>query len=443
VGGFRVVSTTAVRLSPAGVTGRFALSSVRTTPRALLPHYSSGVPRRPDLVDVLLALAVAVWVVAEIATGSVSGPLAVDLVCGLGAAIPLAWRRRAPVACGLLCAGALTVKTALGVRLDGLAMLVAILVAAYSVGRHVRPRLASVTVGAMVVLAWLSLFGLDPIDQTLSNYPFIALWVGGPAAAGAALRLQVRRAERLADEAARAELRHEQHAREAVRSERLRIARELHDTVAHAVSVMVLQQGAVRSRLPQGFDSEVSALLRAEDAGRQAIVELRRLLGVLRTDDGLRAAGVLSTGVPADAVGEAPVEPQPTLAQLDGLVDEARRDGLLVDVQIVGNAQRLEPAVEVSAYRIVQEALTNVRRHADARHVDVRVVYEPECLRLHVSDDGTGRTTDASLSHHGRQPGYGLVGMRERVEVYGGRLSVASPPTGGFTVDADLPLGGS
>jgi signal transduction histidine kinase len=383
------------------------------------------VPRRPDLIDVLLALAVAVWVVAEIASGSVSGPLAVDLVCGLGAALPLAWRRRAPLACGLLCAGALTVKTALGVRLDGLAMLVAILVAAYSVGRHLWPRLAAATTAAMVVLTWLSLFGLDPVDQTLSNYPFIALWIGGPAVAGAALRVQVRRAERLADEAARAELRREEHAREAIRSERLRIARELHDTVAHAVSVMVLQQGAVRSRLPDGFASEVSALLRAEEAGRQAVVELRRLLGVLRTD------------------GEAPVEPQPTLTQLDRLVEQARRDGLLVDVQIVGTPRRLEPAVEVSAYRIAQEALTNVRRHARARHVDVRLTYEPGCLRLHVSDDGTGRATDASLPHDGRQPGYGLVGMRERVEVYGGRLSVSSPSTGGFTVEAELPLGGS
>jgi signal transduction histidine kinase len=384
------------------------------------------VPRRPDLVDVLLALAVAVWVVAEIATGAVSGPVVVNVLCGLGAAVPLVWRRSAPVSCGLVCAGALAAKTALGVRLDGLAMLVAILVAAYSVGRHVRPRLACAAVGTMVVLTWVSLFGLDPIDQTVSNYPFIALWVGGPAVAGAALRVQVRRAERLADEAARAELRRDEHAREAVRSERLRIARELHDTVAHAVSVMVLQQGAVRSRLPDGFESEVSALLRAEDAGRQAIVELRRLLGVLRTGGGIP-----------------PVEPQPTLTQLDRLVEEARRDGLLVDVQIVGSGRQLEPAVEVSAYRIVQEALTNVRRHARARHVDVRLVYEPACLRLQVSDDGSGRAREASLPHDGRQPGYGLVGMRERLEVYGGRLSVSSPPTGGFTVDAELPLAGS
>jgi signal transduction histidine kinase len=377
---------------------------------------------------VLLALAVAVWAVAEVATGSVSGPVVVDVVCGLGAAVPLAWRRRAPVACGLLCAGALTVKTALGVRLDGLAMLVAILLAAYSVGRHLRPRVAAATVAAMVVLAWLSLFGLDPVDQTLSNYPFIALWVGGPAAAGAALRVQVRRAERLADEAARAELRREEHARDAVRFERLRIARELHDTVAHAVSVMVLQQGAVRSRLPAALESEASALLRAEETGRQAIVELRRLLGVLRADD--------DTSAGQDPV---PTEPQPRLSEVEALADDARTDGLVVDVQLVGTPRPLEPAVEVSAYRIVQEALTNVRRHARARHVDVRVVYESDCLRLRVQDDGAGGRGDGTLRTD-RPPGYGLVGMRERVEVYGGRLSVSSPAGGGFAIDALLPL---
>jgi signal transduction histidine kinase len=412
------------------------------------------VKARSNRYDALLATGAAVWVLAEIATGTVSGPVVVNVLCGLGAAVPLAWRRSAPAGCGLVCACALAAKTALGVRLDGLAMLVAILVAAYSVGRHVRPRVALATVGTMVVLTWVSLLGLDPADQTLSNYPFIALWVGGPAAAGAALRLQVGRAERLADQAARAELRREEHAREAVRSERLRIARELHDTVAHAVSVMVLQQGAVRSRLPDGFDSEVSALLRAEDAGRQAIVELHRLLGVLRTDGVLRSDEVPAMGdVPpvngalrrpgddrSSAPVGAPVEPQPTLSQLDRLLMDARRDGLLVDVQVVGGPRRLEPAVEVSAYRIVQEALTNVRRHAHARHVDVRVVYEPGRLRLQVSDDGNGRATGATGSQQAPHPGYGLVGMRERVEVYGGRLSVSSPPAGGFVVDAELPL---
>lgn len=409
----------------ARVTRRAPQSSARWTPGDSGRHYSSGVPPRPDRYDALLALGFAVWAVAEVVTGSVSGPLAVDLVCGLGAAIPLAWRRTSPVAAGLVCAAALTVKTALGVQLDGLAMLVAILVAAYSVSRHVALRRATVVVGGMVVLAWISLFGLAPADQTVSNYPFIALWVGGPAAAGAALRVQVRRAERLADEAAREELRREEHARDAVRTERLRIARELHDTVAHAVSVMVLQQGAVRSRLPESLGSEASALQRAEETGRQAIVELRRLLGVLRDER------------PADPGGmSATTQPQPTLSELDGLVQQARQDGLHVDVEVVGPVRQLEPAVEVSAYRIVQEALTNVRRHAAARNVVVRVVYESRCLRLVVADDGAG---DRAVGGAHR-PGYGLVGMRERAEVYGGSVRLSSPKGGGFTVEADLPL---
>jgi signal transduction histidine kinase len=389
---------------------------------------------RPDRYDTLLALGVAVWALAEVVTGAVSGPVVVDVLCGLGSVVPLAWRRTAPVAAGVACAAALTVKTALGVRLDGLAMLVAILVAAYSVGRHVDARRAVATVGGMVVLAWISLFGLDQVDQTLSNYPFIALWVGGPAAAGAALRAQVRRAERLADAAARAELRQEESVRAAVRSERLRIARELHDTVAHAVSVMVLQQGAVRTRLPEELASEAAALARTEEAGRQAIVELRRLLGVLREDD----PAPLGAGVVLDS---ADTEPQPTLAGLDRLADEARRDGMDVHVQIDGDRRPLEPAVEVSAYRIVQEALTNVRRHARARHVDVRVSYGGDRLRISVADDGVG----APVSVQGRQgpapTGYGLIGMRERVEVYGGSLRLSSPRGRGLTVDAELPLG--
>lgn len=423
------------------------------TPDEPPPHYSAGVPPRPNRYDALIAAGIGLWAIVEVASGSVSGPVPIDLMCGLLAAAPLAWRRRVPVGAALVCAGAVTLKTALGVRLDGLAMLVAILLAAYSVGRHVRPRVAAATAGAMVVLAWVSLFGLDPVDQTLSNYPFIALWVGGPAAAGAALQVQVRRAERLADVAAREELRREEHAREAVRSERLRIARELHDTVAHAVSVMVLQQGAVRSRLPEGFNSETAALLRAEEAGRQAMVELRRLLGVLRAEGSPRSDNDLrgdeeprSDEVPPGVTGPVspqapPTEPQPTLAGLEGLAEGARRDGLEVEVQVVGRPRPLEPAVEVSAYRIVQEALTNVRRHARARHVDVRVVYDDDCLRVQVRDDGAGCRGDSSVLHSDGRPRYGLVGMQERVEVYGGRLSLSSPEAGGFAVEAELPLG--
>jgi signal transduction histidine kinase len=374
-------------------------------------------PPRPSPRELVVAGVFVAWSLVEIAVGAVSGSTLVSVSAALLTTVPLAWRRHAPVACALACAGGLTLRTALGLPLDGLALLGAMLVAAYTVGRLQPPARAAMTALAMVVLAWLSLFGLPEVDRNASNYPFAALWIGAPALAGAALRSQVRNAEVLADRAARAELQREEHAQVAVQTERGRIARELHDTVAHAVSVMVLHAGAVRSRLPGELESEKAALAKAEEAGRQAIIELRHLLGILRSDS------------PTSAT-----EPQPTLAQLDRLLDDTRRHGLHVEVSVEGDRRPLEPAVEVSAYRILQEALTNVRKHAKAQAVWVRVAYDDDWLRLSVADDGVGSTANAGST------GYGLVGIRERAEVYGGSLSLSSPATGGFAVDAKLPV---
>jgi signal transduction histidine kinase len=377
-------------------------------------------PPRPTLRDLLVAGAFVAWSMIEVAVGAVNGPVAVNMSAALLATVALAWRRRAPIACALVCAGGLVLKTALGLPLDGLALLGALLVAAYTLGRNESPVRVALTGAAMIVLAWLSLFGLPTPDRTASNYPFVALWVGAPTVAGAALRAEVSKAERMADRAARAEMYREEHAQVAVQSERGRIAREMHDTVAHAVSVMVLHAGAVRSRLPAELDSERLALAQVEDTGRQAIAELRRLLGILRSDSGLSGT-----------------EPQPTLAQLDRLIDDARSHGLVIELDVDDDLHPLEPAVEVSAYRILQEALTNVRKHAEATTVWVRVGYEGGWLRLRIADDGVGAISNTN----GRSDtGYGLVGIRERVEVYGGTLSLSSPTGGGFVVDAALPV---
>lgn len=386
----------------------------RTRPGRDLPRLEPMAPR-PDRTDLLIAGGFAVWVTVEVAVG-ISGSVPVNLVCGLASAGALAWRRSAPIAAGLCCAGGLCLKTALGLELDGLAMIAALLVAAYSVGRHEPVRPAAWTLLTMAVLAMLSLFGLSDAQRTPSTYPFIALWVSAPGIAGAALRRQIRRAEAAGARATRLEIQREDHVQQAVQSERGRIARELHDTVAHSVSLMVLNAGAVRSRLPQDLIGERDALSLTEETGREAIMELRRLLGILRSD-----------------VGLPDIEPQPTLAQLDRLVEESRRNGLRVDVSVEGDRRPLESALEVSAYRIVQEALTNVRKHARARSVSLRVGYEPTWLRLQIADDGVGGVV-------GTGEGYGLVGIRERVEVYGGTLSVSSPAQGGFTVDAVLPV---
>jgi signal transduction histidine kinase len=374
-------------------------------------------PPRPNLHELIVAGVFVAWSLIEIAVGAVSGSTLVSVSAALLATVPLAWRRHAPVACALACAGGLTLRTALGLPLDGLALLGAMLVAAYTVGRLEPPARAAMTAVAMIVLAWLSLFGLPEVDRNASNYPFVALVIGAPALAGAALRSQVRNAEVLADRAARAELQREEHAQHAVQIERGRIARELHDTVAHAVCVMVLHTGAVRSRLPADLESERASLAKAEEAGRQAIIELRHLLGILRSDGALAAT-----------------EPQPTLAQLDRLLDDTRRHGLKVDVCVDGQRRPLDPAVEVSAYRILQEALTNVRKHAKAQAVSVRVAYDDDWLRLSVADDGVGSAAAVGGT------GYGLVGIRERVEVYGGSLSLSSPANGGFAINAKLPV---
>jgi signal transduction histidine kinase len=375
-----------------------------------------GVQPAPSRPDVLVAAAFASWALVEVAVG-ISGQVSVDVVAGLLGTVPLAWRRAAPVTSALCCTGALALKTALGVENDGLALLAAALVAAYSVGRHCPPRRAAMVVPAMVVLGLVSLFGLSADQRTPSTYPFIALWLCAPAVAGAALRAQVGRAAHAADRAARVELLRDEHARAEVRAERDRIAREMHDTVAHAVSVMVLHAGAVRSRLPDELESERHALDESEQTGRRAVAELHRLLGLLRDGD-----------------GDLPTAPQPRLSDLETLVAESRAVGLEVEVRVAGSPPRsIEPAVEVSAYRIVQEALTNVRKHAGACRVVISLDFVDDQMHLRVEDDGAATSSAESA-------GFGLVGISERVAVYGGRVTAGPLVSGGFALEARLPI---
>lgn len=365
----------------------------------------------------MIAAGLVVWAVIEVVTGVDHGPVAVNLAVAALSPGALAWRRILPATAALVCAGGLAFKTVVGLQLDGLALLAAVLVAAYSVGRHLPLRRAAVVAAAIVALAWLSLLGLPQQDQTVANYPFIALWVGAPAAAGAALRHEIERTRRAADRAARAEMVREQYAQAAVLDERLRLARELHDTVAHAVSVMVLNSGAVRSRLGGDLEVEREALARTEIQGRQAISQLRRMLGVLR---------------PADPAAE--LEALPTLEQLPDLLEDTRQLGTRVDLVVDGTVIPLDPGLELCAYRVVQEALTNVRKHAGAASVSIRLAYDDSALGIRVADDGREPIGSAEGC------GHGLAGIRERVELYGGTFTAGPPATGGFLVSADLPV---
>ena len=235
---------------------------------------------------------------------------------------------------------------------------------------------------------------------------------------GYALRERTERTEAAEERATGAEREREAGARLAVAEERARIARELHDVVAHAVSVMVLQVGAVRHRMRDADAEDRQLLENAEKAGRAALAEMRRLLGAMRGD-----------GDQLERV------PRPGLADLNGLIVDVRAAGLAVGLQINGDPVELPAGLDLSVYRIVQEALTNTLRHAAARRAEVAVSFGPHDLRVEVRDDGRG-----PVDGDGR--GHGLVGIRERVKIYGGEMRTTRAVGGGFVLEARLPLDG-
>jgi signal transduction histidine kinase len=230
------------------------------------------------------------------------------------------------------------------------------------------------------------------------------------------------RREREADLKERTEqlkIEREENAQRAVLDERVRIARELHDVVAHHVSVMGIQAGAARKILNKQPDKVNEALSTIEASSRQAISELHRLLGFLRPKNQVEV-----------------VSPQPSLKYLDILVKEIRNLGLPVEVKIIGKEQAISESIDLSAYRIIQEALTNILKHAGPAEATVTIKYLPDMLELDISDNGKGRMTDSEKKPGGR----GIIGMKERVSLHGGELETGNKPDGGFFVRAKLPL---
>ena len=240
---------------------------------------------------------------------------------------------------------------------------------------------------------------------------FTIAWVGG-----FALRERVEQAEAAEVRASLAERERDAAARIAVAEERVRIARELHDIVAHAVSVMVLQVGAVRHKLPDALAEDSDALRSVEQAGRTALAEMRGLLAAMRRDG-----------------EEAELTPQPGLDGLDALLEEIGRAGLPVQLHVDGEPAALPRGIDLSAYRIVQEGLTNALKHARASNAEVTVRYRPDELQIEVRDNGEGSSTSNGLGH-------GLVGVRERVKIYGGQMSAGSANGSGFILSTRLPL---
>lgn len=331
--------------------------------------------------------------------------------------LPLIVRRRQPIVAMALIGTAGTLQPALGVQPQPFAAVFGILVAVYSVAAHgtsgESAATAAITAGALIVVA-LSQWERMGVEGVLANYVlFGSAWILGDS-------IRHRRAyeDELEARAALLERQQELRAEQAVAEERARIARELHDVVAHAVGVMVVQAGAARRVADRDPDAARRAVARVETAGREALTELRRMLGVLREGDEAAAFA-----------------PQPGLAALDELVDQVRAAGLDVSLDVQGDPRRLPVGVDLSAFRIVQEALTNTLKHAGPARAEVTVRYLDRVVELEVHDDGYG--VAAARADGG---GHGLVGMRERVTVYGGSLEAGPRPGGGYRVHARLPL---
>jgi signal transduction histidine kinase len=345
-------------------------------------------------------------------------PIVVGLALLLVQVLPLLWRRTHPSLVLLLVAGAFGARVLLGFS-PGIAGL-GLLVAMYSVAAYeLRARRVFFLVAAgLGFVAGFVVFGVTGNPRSLAitvpSVFFAAAWLVGD-------YLRTRRAyvAQLEERAGRLERERDQDRRLAADEERTRIARELHDVVAHDVSVIAIQAGAARAVHASRPEAAAQALGLIETTARDTLIELNRLLGVLRG----------SNGTSPDR------SPQPGISQMSGLVEELRAAGLEVDARVEGKAEPLPPALDLSAYRILQEATTNVLKHARARRVDIRVRYSQSMLALDVRDDGAGNSTDTASSS-----GHGLIGMRERVALFGGELRAGRDPAGGFSVHARLPI---
>ena len=315
----------------------------------------------------------------------------------------LFWRRTQPLLTLLVVVVTMIIAFALTPDREATSPALAFGVYAVSVYDRGRARLVVVAASIVIVIGAVALLFINDFETSRKLLPagIITLisWVVGDYVRS--------RRQFFSDLVAR----HQREREEAAEDERLRIARELHDVVAHNVSAMAIQAGAARV---SGSPSK-EALASIEQGARDTLAELNRLVGVLRKNPG------------------APLSPQPTLDDAEALLKPARDAGLEATIRVTGEKRALPAAVDLSAYRIIQEALTNVLKHANASRVEVTIDYRPDAVALTVADNGSGAAATDSTGH-------GLIGMRERVELFGGDLTTGSSSLGGFIVRATLPV---
>jgi signal transduction histidine kinase len=372
--------------------------------------------------DIGLAVGLALLALVDLALSSDAtswggrGPLQVCLA--LGCTLPLAWRVRYPIATVVVitAAGGLLVAVAAPHQAP-FEVFIGSVLASYSIGAHTAGGRRWLGLGLMFGVGLPFMVAADSNGMASGNALAPIAWLTGAWAVGAIIRGRRLRTAELELLTAELAQQRDLQAQAAVAVERGRIARELHDVVAHNVSMMVVQAGAA-DRVLEGDQPDVRRALAAiAGTGRETVDEMRLLLGVVRSDEG-------------DGLS-----PQPGLADLDQLVSNVRSAGLHVDLRVEGERSPLSPGVDLSAYRIVQEALTNVLKHTETARVEVTVRYANDAVQVEVCDDGRPREPTAG-------GGNGLIGMRERVAMLGGEFRAGARRDGGFAVFARLPIAG-
>ena len=374
----------------------------------------------PFSIDGVVALVACAVCELELAlSDAVQGPSWVNAVAAAGVTLPVAWRRPYPLVVAPLMVAFLPWQAALDGDLfeNAVTPVLTIPMAVYSLAVLLGRRRSVLGFVATLALLWIGIVISDEANP--DNFVFTLVIVGGPFLVGRIVNARILLARELREKAARLEREQREGAKLAVAQERARIAREMHDVVAHNLSVMVVQSSAARRMIERNPERARDALASVEHTGREALAEMRRMLEMLRGDD-----------------EDLELTPQPSIDELDSLLERAREAGLDVDLQVEGERRRVQSSVDLSCFRIVQEALTNTIKHSGAEHASVRLRYGSSEVEVDVVDDGNGMRPDEAPNGSG----HGLVGMRERVAMHGGQLQAGYRPNGGFAVHATLPL---
>lgn len=369
-------------------------------------------PPVPPRLDLAIAAAFLLLSTLEALTAGGPRPLVVHLVVAGLAMAALAWRRSFPLLVAFIAVGANFVVN----PEDQFSTLLALVLVSYSIGLYARPPRTYVGLAVMVISLMVASVpeGFEPSDAAAALVFLVGPWWVG--------RLVLQRSENAAEALSRAdrvERERDLQTRLAVAEERTRIARELHDIVSHSLSVVTIQTQAVRRRLRPDQEREVADLAVVESTAREALAEMRRLFGVLRADG-----------------EDASLSPQPGLAELGRLVAAANSPTLTVRHSVQGTPYPLPPGLDLAAYRVAQEGLTNALRHSGGSQVDVTVGYQPSHLEVAVTDNGQGLGSSPPEVSHGN----GLVGVRERVALYGGTVTLDQVPSGGSRLLARFPV---